>query len=345
MRVAPSRSAASRASITTSACDLKPKSGVSHCLPEDERQPCHLALGIEARHRQRAVRQQRHVGRAVVRVVAAVGDEAIDILAAPVIAAIDDDAAVLVDHALRALMAEAAERGVLHRNGGRIEWIDLHDPAEAVRLVRLLVDIEAVVEFAPGLPEARNAVTGVALGLVAAEALGAGASRHAMVRPEIAVEVLFRGEVGAPRRLAAGAIVERAEDGLARRVGAGLEPRIARRRTVDLHLGVAWADAAVIGAVEHDAPILAFARDLDDAHAMRRHLDVDELRRHVLEAGGVLALADAWEHHLFVGVFVIDAEEAALAAVIEREEGDIVVVVAELLQLRGSALRRRIEGR
>ena len=63
---------------------------------------------------------------------------------------------------------------------------------------------------------------------------------------------------------------------------------------------------------------------------MRRHLDIDELCRHVFEAGNVLALADAWEHHLFVGVFVIDAEEPALAAAIEREEGDVVVVVAEL---------------
>ena len=78
---------------------------------------------------------------------------------------------------------------------------------------------------------------------------------------------------------------------------------------------------------------------------MGGHLDVDELCRHVLEAGGVLTLADAGKHHLFVGVFVIDAEDAALASVIEWEEGDIVVVVAELLQLRGSTLCRRIEGR
>src|SRR6185503_14009034 len=135
---------------------------------------------------------------------------------------------------------------------------------------------------------------------------------------------------GAPRRLAAGAIVERAEDGLGRGIGARLEARIASRRTVDLHLGVAGTDAAVIGAVEHDPPILSLARDLDDTDPMRRHLDIDELCRHVFEAGNVLALADAWEHHLFVGVFVIDAEEPALAAAIEREEGDVVVVVAEL---------------
>ena len=50
----------------------------------------------------------------VVRIVASVGNEAVDILAAPVIAAIDDDATVLVEHTLRALMIEAAEGGVFH---------------------------------------------------------------------------------------------------------------------------------------------------------------------------------------------------------------------------------------
>src|SRR5262245_56919954 len=115
-------------------------------------------------------------------------------------------------------MTEAAEHGVLHRNGSRVEGIYFHDPAEAVRLVRLLIDVEAILEFAPGLPEAGNAVTGIALVLIAAETLGPGAAWHAMVRPEIAVEILLGGQVSAPRRLASGAIVERAENGLARRI-------------------------------------------------------------------------------------------------------------------------------
>jgi hypothetical protein len=77
---------------------------------------------------------------------------------------------------------------------------------------------------------------------------------------------------------------------------------------------------------------------------MGGHFDIDELRRHVLEAGRVLALDDAGEHHLFIGVFVIHAKQAAFAAVIKGEEGNVVVVVAELLQLRGGALCRWIEG-
>ncbi len=77
---------------------------------------------------------------------------------------------------------------------------------------------------------------------------------------------------------------------------------------------------------------------------MGRHLDIDELRRHVGKADQVLA-GNAGEHHLFIGVFVIDAEEAAGAVRIEREEGDVVVVIAELLQLRGGALLQGIEGR
>ncbi len=40
---------------------------------------------------------------------------------------------------------------------------------------------------------------------------------------------------------------------------------------------------------------------------------------------------------------MIDAEEATLACIVEREEGDVVVVVAELLQLRFGALPQRIE--
>ena len=77
---------------------------------------------------------------------------------------------------------------------------------------------------------------------------------------------------------------------------------------------------------------------------MGRHLDIDEFRRHVGKAEQVLA-GNAGEHHLFIGVFVIDAEQPALPAVVEREEGNVVVVVAELLQLRGGALLQGIEGR
>jgi peroxiredoxin len=115
-------------------------------------------------------------------------------------------------------------------------------------------------------------------------------------------------------------------------------------RTVDADDSRKRADAAVMGAVEHDAPSIAVAGDLNDGHAMGGHLDLDQFRRHLLEAGRVLA-PDAREHDLLVGVFVIDAEESARPALIERDEAHIVVVVAELLQLRRGTLRAWIEGR
>ena len=93
------------------------------------------------------------------------------------------------------------------------------------------------------------------------------------------------------------------------RVGACLAAGHARGRAVDRHLGRERADAAVVAAVEHRAPLVAIARDLDDGDAMRCHLDIDQLRRHVLEAGKVLPLLEPREHELFVGVFVIDAEQ------------------------------------
>ncbi len=283
-------------------------------MSEHERQPSDAAVGVESRDRQRSFRQEPHIRGAIVGIVSSVGDEAIDIVEAGIVAAIDDDAAILVEDALGAFVAEAAERGVLHRHRMRIERIDLDDPAEAVRLVRLLVDIEAVDELAPGLPQARHAVALIALGLSAAEARRRLAALRAEFAPEIAVEIFLGGEIGAPRRDPSGAIVERAEDVPARRIGARLHPLMTGRRSIDGHRRVGGADAAVVGAVEHGAPPILALRDLDDGDAMGRHFDRDQLGRHVGKADQVLA-GDAGEHDLLVGIFVIDAEKAAPAAV------------------------------
>src|SRR5262245_58016545 len=109
-------------------------------------------------------------------------------------------------------MPKAPERRVLHRDGVWIERIDLHDPAEAIGFVRLLVDIEAVLELAPALPQTRHAIAVVASRLRSTDALYRLVLCVALLRPEIAVEILFRREVGPPRCVAAGAIVERAQD-------------------------------------------------------------------------------------------------------------------------------------
>ena len=99
---------------------------------------------------------------------------------------------------------------------------------------------------------------------------------------------------------------------VAGRIAAGLQPLVASGWTVGRHRGER-ADAAVMGAVEHDPPILAIAGNLDHGHPMRRHLDVDQLLGHVLEAGRVLTFLQGGEHQLFVGVFVIDAKQPMAA--------------------------------
>jgi hypothetical protein len=209
---------------------LKPNSGVSHCRPNTQRQPGDIAVGVEPGDRQGPFRQQPPIRRAVVGVVASVGDVAIHIIKTGIVAAVDDDAAILVDEALGALVAQAAERGVLDRLGVPIEWIDLDDPAEPVRLVRLLVDIETVDELAPGLPQPGHAVARIALGVIAAQAFRRLAALGAEIAPQIAVEILLGRQIRPPGRHPAGAIVERAENARARRVGARLQPVVAGRR-------------------------------------------------------------------------------------------------------------------
>ena len=79
---------------------------------------------------------------------------------------------------------------------------------------------------------------------------------------------------------------------------------------------------------------------------MRGHLDVRHVLGDLAEAGllGVLRTGKAREHDLLVGVLVVDHEQAVLGAALDREEADEVVVVAELLLLRGGGLRVHVEG-
>ena len=121
---------------------------------------------------------------------------------------------------------------------------------------------------------------------------------------EVAVEVLLGGDVGAPGRDAAGAVVDRAEHLRAGRIGAGLQAVVAGGRAGDLHLGVG-GDAAVVGRVRHDLPFAVDLADLDDRVAVRRHLDVDLLLGERRGLDDLLSLLlddrdDAGEHELRV---------------------------------------------
>ena len=111
------------------------------------------------------------------------------------------------------------------------------------------------------------------------------------------------------------------------------------------HGGVEWRNPAVVLSIAgHAPPARCLFLDLDDSTAVGGHLDVDKFGRHAREADCVLT-AQTGEHDLFVGVFVVDAEQAARACVIQRGETHVVVVVAELAQLRGRRLVHHVKVR
>src|SRR5262249_24534697 len=147
----------------------------------------------------------------------------------------------------------------------RIERIDLDHEAEAIGLVLLLCEIEAIVKLAPGIEIAGHAIAGL---VARFRMIGIAASQ------EIAVDVLLAGEPGAPGRDAAPAIIEHAEPMPPARVGPGLQARMSGRRPSDLHrcIGI---DAAGIFRARYDAPPAVLAPHLDHAAADRRHLDRD----------------------------------------------------------------------
>src|SRR5207237_3162101 len=109
---------------------------------------------------------------------------------------------------------------------GRGEAIDSTHPAKAVRLVGLLSKVQAVVPLAPGISIAGHAVAGLRarLGVIGVA-----------LAPEGALDVLLAAEPSAPRGIAAGAIVEHAEDAPSARIGLGLQSPMAGGGTRDLH--------------------------------------------------------------------------------------------------------------
>ena len=296
---------------------------------------------------ERALVEKVHVGGAIVRVVTAGGHELVDIVEALVVAEIEDDAPVRGHDGFGALMFEAAERGALLGDGIGVHHIDLDHPAEAVRLVGLLGEIEAIVELAPLIGAFGNAHALVVGGFLVALGELAG---------EVAVDVFLGHDVGAPGRDAAGAIVDRSEDLVAARVCGGLKPGAAGGRARQLHLG-ARRDAPVQRALAHHLPLAVHLADFDHGAAMSGHLDVDARLVGVLddENGEFLLRVllvrlfadadDAGEHEMFVRIFVVHHEQPVLGRAVQRDEADIVVVVAELARLRFRALVARVEGR
>src|SRR5690606_29712631 len=179
------------------------------------------------------------------RIVDAFADELVYVFVALVVAHVGDHMPVGRHHDAGVLVLEATQGGALDRLAARTVGIDLDDPAEAVGLVRIGHDVEARVDRVPQVAEA---VLDQAVAV-----LHVGRNVGGVVPPEVAVEVLFAGQVGAPGCFAVGAVVERAEHFDAGRVGGRAQRGRPGGRTLDCDRGVA-GDATVVDRVPDVAP-------------------------------------------------------------------------------------------
>ena len=125
---------------------------------------------------------------------------------------------------------------MLDGRGGRVERVELDDPTEAVGLVRGLRQVEALVDVLPPLALAGDAVPLVGIGLLGVERAGG---------VEVTVEVLLAVQRRAPRRGAAGAVGEGAEDRRALGVSLGAQQLVTSGGAVDAQRR-AGRDAAVV---------------------------------------------------------------------------------------------------
>ncbi len=179
-------------------------------LPEDQRQPVAAAVLVEPGDVQRAGRQQLHIGFPVRGIVFFIRDKLIDVLKLLVVAHVDHHAIIGGERDGGPLMLEAAERGVLARGGGRVVGIDLHHPAETVGFVRGFINAEPLIHLVPAV---RFIAVADAVAFFQRVEIGFFDKN---VRP-----VLLAGEIGAPQRVAVGAVLHGAQNAFPLRVGGG----------------------------------------------------------------------------------------------------------------------------
>ena len=151
------------------------------------------------------------------------------------------------DFGIRSFMFEAAKGGALNRHRSRIAGIDFDHSAEPVRLVRFFFEIEPVVMVGPGVAAFRLQ----AVSFVVESFTGLG-----RITAEISMEVLFCNQHRAPRRLPAGAIIDRADGSDTGWISVGLQASVPRSRTGEAY-GRADMDAAVVPAVLRLRPLPA----------------------------------------------------------------------------------------
>ena len=268
-------------------------------------------------HVEGAVVQNGHVVLEVALLVLLGGDELVDVLEARVITGVAHHGAVLGDVDVAGLVLVAAHCGVLNRGGFRIERVDFYEPAEAVRLVRLLGDVEAVIVLLP---------LTIGRALFDAETLeGLGSLLILDVATsEVLVEVLLAGQHGVPRGHATGAVVEGTEDLLALLVSRSLDKVRALCRTNQGERGGGGDTAVERTELALELTGVAHLGDLEDGVAVASPTNLDLL------FGRVLRIV-VREHHRLGGVLVGAHVDESVLVIRVLDEASEVIVEAELL--------------
>lgn len=220
---------------------------------------------------------------------------------------------------------------MLDRHGRRVPRVHLDDPPEPVDLVGGGDDVETRVEALP------QAFRRAALEAVACQSLGGDGVGDVLGVGEVLVEVLLAGEHRAPRGETAGAVVQGAEHAGAGRVGGGLDQVAARGGTGENELGQTGDTPVVRAEFGCETTGSGLTLDLHDGQPVIGPSDA-----HLL-LGGVVGIV-AGEHEGLGRVLVVDHQQVGVRHAVDGQQPREVVVVAELLLLRGRGLVADVEG-
>ena len=164
------------------------------------------------------------------------------------------------------------------------------------------------------------------------------------IAAEIEVEIFLSRRHRTPGRIPAGAIIKRAEHLPPGGIGLGLQQIMPGGGAGNLHRR-RGGDAAIEAAFLRITPAAIFLADFHHRKPMGHDLSLCLFGAHAL--AGSAAAAKPAPHQPRIGVFVVHYQKpviAALAALRQREEIEVVVIVAELQSLRGGGGFAGFEG-
>ncbi len=224
-------------------------------------------------------------------------------------------------------MLEPTECGVLPRSRLGIVRVDLDDVAEPTRLGRV-VRLGGVETRVNGLPAVHTRVFSQPVSV---------APNCVRIANKVVMEVLLARQDGAPGRRTPRTVAERADHPMPAPVVSGLEEMTAGCGTGQLERR-AGCDSPVERRAPDVAPGAARGRalQLHHAEALRGHCRLESFA--LLGFGGRRR-----EHDLAVGELVIATQQPSLTEAVGDDDGQEVVVVAELEFLSMGTRRLGIE--